>query len=42
LSQIKTINPATEEVIKEYEVITQGELNNTVNKARNAFQEWLC
>jgi acyl-CoA reductase-like NAD-dependent aldehyde dehydrogenase len=40
LSQIKTINPATEEIIKEYEVITQGELNNTVNKARNAFQEW--
>ena len=36
---IKTINPATEEIIQEYEVMTKEQINDKVKKARNTFQE---
>lgn len=38
--KIKTINPATEEVLAEYEIMTKEQIVKTVNKARKAFQEW--
>ncbi|MDE1769609.1 MAG: NAD-dependent succinate-semialdehyde dehydrogenase [Thaumarchaeota archaeon] len=37
---IKTINPATEEIIKEYPVITESELKNKITKSREAFSKW--
>ena len=37
---IKTINPATEEIIKEYQVITEDELKNKIAKSREAFSKW--
>jgi acyl-CoA reductase-like NAD-dependent aldehyde dehydrogenase len=36
---IKTINPATEEIIQEYEVMTKEQIDDKVKKAQNAFQE---
>ena len=40
-SKIKTVNPATEEIIKEYEVMTKEQINGSVKKARSAFNgEW--
>ena len=37
---IKTINPATEEGLKEYDVINEEQVNGSVRKARNEFFEW--
>ena len=37
---IKTINPATEEIIQEYETITKEEVVNKTKKAKDAFYEW--
>lgn len=37
---IKTINPATEDVIAEYQIITEVELKNKVAKSREAFLKW--
>jgi acyl-CoA reductase-like NAD-dependent aldehyde dehydrogenase len=40
-NKIKTVNPATEEIIKEYEVMTKEQINGSVKKARSAFNgEW--
>ncbi len=38
--KIKSINPATEEVLAEYEIMTNEQVKKTVKKARTAFQEW--
>lgn len=38
--KIKTINPATEEVLAEHEIMTKEQIKKTIKKARNAFQEW--
>jgi acyl-CoA reductase-like NAD-dependent aldehyde dehydrogenase len=35
--KIRTINPATEETIKEYDVVKQDQINEAVRKARNEF-----
>lgn len=40
LAELKMINPATEEVINRYEIITKEHMNDKVKKARNAFNEW--
>jgi len=40
VAELKTINPATEEVIKTYEMVTKEQINDKVKKARNAFDEW--
>jgi acyl-CoA reductase-like NAD-dependent aldehyde dehydrogenase len=40
IRKIKTINPATEEVLKEYEIIDEEQVNESVRKARKAFAEW--
>jgi acyl-CoA reductase-like NAD-dependent aldehyde dehydrogenase len=40
-TELKTINPATEEVINRYKIITKEQINDKVNKARIAFdEEW--
>ena len=37
---IKTINPATEEVLREYKPISKEEAASAIRKARNIFKEW--
>jgi acyl-CoA reductase-like NAD-dependent aldehyde dehydrogenase len=40
-AELKTINPATEEIINRYEIITKEQINGKVKKARIAFdEEW--
>ena len=38
--KVKTINPATEEVLKEYKIMTKEQINEKVKNAQNAFSEW--
>ena len=38
--RIETINPATEEVLKEYRVIDEEQVNEYIRRARNEFVEW--
>ena len=38
--ELKTINPATEEIINQYQIMTKDQINDKVKKARNTFQEW--
>ena len=37
---LKTINPATEEVINHYEILTKEQIYDKIKKGRNAFEEW--
>ena len=37
---IKTVNPATEEIIQEYEVMNKEQIIEKVKKAQNTFQNW--
>ncbi|TLX74018.1 MAG: NAD-dependent succinate-semialdehyde dehydrogenase [Thaumarchaeota archaeon] len=37
---VKTVNPATEEVIAEYEIISKEKISESVKKSRAAFSEW--
>jgi acyl-CoA reductase-like NAD-dependent aldehyde dehydrogenase len=39
-NKIKTVNPATEEIIQEYEIITKEQINDKTKKAQNIFQDW--
>jgi acyl-CoA reductase-like NAD-dependent aldehyde dehydrogenase len=39
-NKIKTINPATEEIIHEYEVMTKEQINDRVKIAQNTFHDW--
>src|SRR3712207_2031478 len=38
--KVQTINPATEEVINEYDIINQAQIDELVRRARNEFVEW--
>ena len=38
--ELKTINPATEEVIDTYQIMTEEQLNEKTRKAQNAFLDW--
>ncbi len=38
--QLTTINPATEEVINTYEMMTKEQINDKAKKAQNTFSEW--
>ena len=38
--EFTTINPATEEVIDRYEIMTKEQINEKTKKARIAFDEW--
>ena len=40
LAKVKTINPATEQVLKEYDIMGKEEINDTTRKAKKAFEEW--
>src|SRR6476620_7019676 len=37
---IVTVNPATEEIIKEYRLISKEEITTLANKSKKAFKEW--
>jgi succinate-semialdehyde dehydrogenase/glutarate-semialdehyde dehydrogenase/succinyl-CoA reductase len=39
-TKLKTLNPATEEILKEYEIMTKEKIHESVKKAREAFSEW--
>jgi len=38
--KLKTTNPATEEVINEYEIVSKEQIEEITKRAKNAFQEW--
>jgi acyl-CoA reductase-like NAD-dependent aldehyde dehydrogenase len=38
--KVKTINPATEEVLMEYQIISKERIDDKVKNAQNAFQDW--
>jgi succinate-semialdehyde dehydrogenase/glutarate-semialdehyde dehydrogenase/succinyl-CoA reductase len=38
--ELKTINPATEEVINTYEIMTKEQISEKAKKAQNAFSDW--
>jgi acyl-CoA reductase-like NAD-dependent aldehyde dehydrogenase len=38
--KLKTINPSTEEILNEYELISKEQLNDTIKKSKNAFLGW--
>jgi acyl-CoA reductase-like NAD-dependent aldehyde dehydrogenase len=38
--ELKTINPATEEIINRYEIMTKEQIDNKVKKAQSTFQVW--
>src|ERR687884_386241 len=38
--KLKTFNPATEEVLEEYTIISKEQLNDIVKKSKSAFLEW--
>jgi acyl-CoA reductase-like NAD-dependent aldehyde dehydrogenase len=39
-AELKTVNPATEEVVNRYDIMTKEEINDKAKKARNRFQDW--
>jgi len=40
LVKVKTINPATEEVLAEYEIMSREQVDERTSRSRIAFQEW--
>ena len=38
--EFKTINPATEDVINQYQIMTKDQINDKVKKSKIAYQEW--
>jgi acyl-CoA reductase-like NAD-dependent aldehyde dehydrogenase len=38
--KLNTINPATEEVISQYEIMVKEQINERIKKARNTFEQW--
>jgi acyl-CoA reductase-like NAD-dependent aldehyde dehydrogenase len=39
-AELKTVNPATEEIISRYEIMTKEQINDKAKMARNRFQDW--
>ncbi len=39
-TKIKTVNPATEMILKEYDIMTAEQINEKVKMSRNVFSEW--
>ena len=37
---IQSVNPATEEIIQEYYVISEHQLQNKISNAKESFEEW--
>jgi acyl-CoA reductase-like NAD-dependent aldehyde dehydrogenase len=40
ITEFTTINPATEEVINTYKIMTKDQINEKVKKAQDIFCEW--
>ena len=38
--KLKTINPSTEEILNEYELISKEQLNDIVDNSKKAFLGW--
>ena len=38
--KLKTINPSTEEILTEYELIIKEQLNDIVDNSKKVFLEW--
>lgn len=38
--RVKTINPATEDVLNEYDIISKEQISVVTSKAENAFERW--
>jgi len=38
--KVKTVNPTTEEVLSEYDIMSKQEVNDTVKKAKKTFEDW--
>lgn len=38
--KVQTINPSSEQILEEYEVMTSDDIKNAVTKARRSFKEW--
>ena len=38
--KIRTINPATNQVLAEYDNMTNDEIKTIIQKSKNTFQEW--
>ena len=39
-SKIQTINPTTERVLKEYDIMSKEQIEDSIKQARNTFLEW--
>ena len=39
-SKLQTINPTTEQVLREYEIMSKEQIDDSIKQARNAFSEW--
>jgi acyl-CoA reductase-like NAD-dependent aldehyde dehydrogenase len=39
-AELKTINPATEEIINQYQIMAKEQIDDKVKKARSTFQDW--
>lgn len=40
LVKVETVNPATEEILSEYEIMSNEQVAESVKKGKHAFQEW--
>jgi len=40
MNQITTINPATEEVLGEYDIMSKEEVNDKINNSKKTFEDW--
>jgi len=38
--KLMTLNPATEEILNEYDIMTKEKINESVRRAREAFSDW--
>jgi acyl-CoA reductase-like NAD-dependent aldehyde dehydrogenase len=38
--RVKTINPATEDILNEYDITSKEQISNVIRKAENAFERW--
>ena len=39
-AELKTVNPATEEIVNRYKIMTKEQINDIAKNARNRFQDW--
>ncbi len=40
IAELTTINPAKEEILNKYSIMTKEEVNAVANKAKDAYKEW--